>query len=150
MNDQMKCSLCHRSIHPQENYYYFNPTTYEWVCYECSVKLLDDFIGSQRYDIPVRQKVKRWNKVLLQPNLYDSDGLKKRKPQLPKSIRERIYARDGYVCRYCGCTDRDKLTIDHIKPHSLGGDHVPANLQVLCRSCNSRKSTRKVLVINNG
>lgn len=32
------------------------------------------------------------------------------------------------------------LTVDHIVPLVAGGTHDAANLQVLCRSCNGRKS----------
>ena len=46
------------------------------------------------------------------------------------------------------CTScRDKLTwenftIDHIKPHALGGKSVLTNAALMCRSCNSRKGKR--------
>lgn len=40
-------------------------------------------------------------------------------------------------CAYCGATDR--LEVDHIVPRSRGGCSRPANLQILCRPCNTRK-----------
>jgi DNA-binding XRE family transcriptional regulator len=57
--------------------------------------------------------------------------------QTPPEIRDLIYERDGAVCRTCGATTR--LDIDHIIPVSGGGTDDLDNLQVLCRSCNSRK-----------
>jgi 5-methylcytosine-specific restriction endonuclease McrA len=30
--------------------------------------------------------------------------------------------------------------VDHIMPMNKGGKTVPENLQILCRSCNARKS----------
>ena len=53
-------------------------------------------------------------------------------------VRALVMERDGEHCQACGATD--DLTIDHkITPWSLGGSSSdPANLQVLCRSCNSR------------
>lgn len=57
---------------------------------------------------------------------------------LSNTIRQRIYARDGRVCRACGATHG--LSIDHIIPVSKGGNSVDDNLQVLCLGCNARKS----------
>lgn len=52
----------------------------------------------------------------------------------------------GRQCVECG-TDWDSLrsseqTMDHIIPLSLGGTNWPANLQPMCRSCNSAKSNK--------
>ena len=55
-------------------------------------------------------------------------------------IRELVYKRDNYACKFCGTTE--DLTLDHIVPFSKGGDSTPDNLQTLCRSCNSRKGAR--------
>ena len=46
-------------------------------------------------------------------------------------------------CATCGATT--DLTVDHIFPLSRGGTNDPLNLQVLCRSCNSRKNNRVLL-----
>ena len=43
-------------------------------------------------------------------------------------------------CAYCGSTDN--LQIDHIKPIARGGTNDFDNLQILCKSCNCRKSDR--------
>lgn len=48
-----------------------------------------------------------------------------------------VLSRDGVKCQHCG-TDQD-LTIDHIVPVSKGGGNELENLQVLCKSCNSKK-----------
>lgn len=59
-----------------------------------------------------------------------------------KNIREFIFKRDGFMCLRCGRTD--KLTIDHINPIYWGGENKLSNLQTLCRSCNSWKSTKYI------
>lgn len=51
-----------------------------------------------------------------------------------------VIKRDGAICKKCGSTD--DLTIDHIVPVSRGGTNDMGNLQVLCRSCNSKKSSK--------
>jgi hypothetical protein len=67
---------------------------------------------------------------------YIDDG------KIPADVRALVMKRDGEYCQGCGATE--DLTIDHkITPWSLGGSSTdPANLQVLCRSCNSSKGTR--------
>jgi 5-methylcytosine-specific restriction endonuclease McrA len=55
-----------------------------------------------------------------------------------KAQRERVFARDGRRCAYCG-NDEGEMHIDHIQSRVSGGDHSLENLQVLCKSCNLRK-----------
>ncbi len=61
----------------------------------------------------------------------------KRKP-ISKNLRRYIMERDSN-CLKCGSVS--DLTIDHIKPVSCGGENTHDNLQVLCRLCNSKKSS---------
>lgn len=51
-----------------------------------------------------------------------------------------LIERDGYLCRECGTTEN--MTIDHVVPVVKGGKNVISNLQLLCRTCNSRKGAR--------
>ena len=55
-----------------------------------------------------------------------------------RTHKERVFARDGRICRYCGSDEN--LQVDHIIPRKAGGTHDLENLQVLCRNCNLRKS----------
>lgn len=52
----------------------------------------------------------------------------------------RVGKRDGFKCQHCGSTD--DLTLDHIMPAIAGGESKYENLQILCRSCNSRKGAK--------
>ena len=55
--------------------------------------------------------------------------------------KQRVFDRDGRICRYCG-SDEEPLHIDHIIPRKLGGTHDLENLQVLCKMCNLKKSSK--------
>jgi 5-methylcytosine-specific restriction endonuclease McrA len=55
--------------------------------------------------------------------------------------KQRVFDRDGRNCRYCG-SDEEPLHIDHIIPRKRGGTHDLENLQVLCKACNLRKSSK--------
>lgn len=56
------------------------------------------------------------------------------------SLRFAVYERDGFACLHCGTNT--SLSLDHIYPHSLGGEDTFDNLQTLCRPCNSRKGVK--------
>jgi hypothetical protein len=59
-----------------------------------------------------------------------------------KNIRLFILNRDGFKC--LRCDSYYHLTIDHIVPIHYGGENKISNLQTLCRSCNSWKSTKTI------
>jgi len=64
-----------------------------------------------------------------------------------ESISHPLYIRvlkDAYGrCALCGATKDDKpLHIDHIIPRSKGGKTIYENLQVLCATCNQKKSNK--------
>jgi len=44
-----------------------------------------------------------------------------------------------YECNHPGCTKRERLTIDHIRPLSRGGTDDIRNLQFMCQPHNSQK-----------
>lgn len=56
---------------------------------------------------------------------------------------ERIKLVEHPACAYCGSDG--KLSIDHLIPRAVGGDHSGHNLVRACRSCNSSKGKRDLL-----
>ena len=55
-------------------------------------------------------------------------------------IRNILYKCYGKKCRYCGvCLDVRNIVCDHIHPLSMGGDSISRNLQMICKSCNTKK-----------
>lgn len=61
-----------------------------------------------------------------------------------------LHLRDDSRCYLCNARlDQDNATVDHIIPLSRGGDHTTANVELACRSCNSRKNNRYVAFMVN-
>lgn len=60
-----------------------------------------------------------------------------------KFSRLNIYARDGFVCQYCGVRfPTEDLTFDHVLPRSRGGRTEWTNIVTCCESCNRAKGDR--------
>jgi 5-methylcytosine-specific restriction endonuclease McrA len=66
-----------------------------------------------------------------------------RRPRLHRRLsRREVFIRDSHTCQYCGMETRD-LTIDHVIPRYLGGEHTWENLVSACKSCNQKKAGRR-------
>ena len=63
-----------------------------------------------------------------------------------QSFRSTIYSltyfmKGKHFCYYCKKRiPRNKITMDHMYPQSLGGPTIPQNLIPVCQECNSKKS----------
>jgi len=66
--------------------------------------------------------------------------VKRPRPRVTLNRRE-IFRRDNFTCQYCG-TRVGTLTIDHVVPKRLGGDHTWENLVTACSVCNHIKGGR--------
>lgn len=68
------------------------------------------------------------------------------KAKIADTVRAKVLARDGYICRACGYGGSENhawaLECDHIHPESDGGKATVANLQCLCGACNKAKSDK--------
>jgi len=61
----------------------------------------------------------------------------------PALTNAALFARDGYLCMYCGHDfSRPNLTRDHVMPVSKGGRDIWENVVAACFHCNSRKGNR--------
>lgn len=58
---------------------------------------------------------------------------------IPKDLRK-LYS---FPCYNCGATS--DITMDHVIPVSIGGNHGIGNLIPLCGSCNSQKGARTLM-----
>lgn len=66
--------------------------------------------------------------------------IKRPRPSVKLNKRE-ILRRDDYTCQYCGL-HVPFLTLDHVIPRHLGGQHTWNNLVAACPACNHRKGGR--------
>lgn len=64
--------------------------------------------------------------------------------QGPPSLSNRaLFARDGYLCMYCGSRfSVSMLTRDHVMPRAQGGRDDWENVITACKSCNNHKGNR--------
>lgn len=64
-----------------------------------------------------------------------------RRPAISAGLRSAVLNRDGYRCGYCGNAD-GPFHLDHIVPHSVGGELCEENLITACPRCNLAKGAR--------
>lgn len=57
---------------------------------------------------------------------------------IPRDVRQRVWQKYGRQCAECG--DDQYLEFDHVIPVAKGGSNSDANVQLLCRKCNLKKS----------
>lgn len=56
-------------------------------------------------------------------------------------VKKAVYEKQKGICAHCKKEfNFNEVHADHIKPWSLGGKTNPDNCQILCRSCNAKKS----------
>lgn len=59
------------------------------------------------------------------------------------SVREWLREKENPTrCIYCG--EEKRLTVEHILPRHCGGEDVPDNVVMVCKSCNSSKGGKRL------
>ena len=64
----------------------------------------------------------------------------KRSRHIPEDVKDAVWRRDEGKCTQCG--SNENLEFDHMIPHSKGGANTKRNIQLLCESCNRKKSDK--------
>jgi len=59
---------------------------------------------------------------------------------IPSEVRIKVWHRDEGKCKRCGA--KEDLEFDHIIPVSKGGSNTENNIELLCKSCNMKKSNK--------
>ena len=68
-----------------------------------------------------------------------SDGdTKATRPNIPEVVRIEVWRRNDGACARCG--SRERLEYDHIIPIIKGGSNTARNIELLCETCNRKKS----------
>ena len=63
-----------------------------------------------------------------------------RRKQFSAELKKELYKAQSSRCMYCGRKlEIDLMDIDHKNPVAKGGSNTKRNLQLLCRTCNTRK-----------
>lgn len=83
------------------------------------------------------------NQLLPRPSVIRLESMIHRPRPRVKLTRREVFRRDHYTCQYCGRRD-SPLTVDHILPKHLGGQHVWTNVVAACPGCNHRKGGRRL------
>ena len=66
-----------------------------------------------------------------------------RRRRTPRFSKTNLYLRDLYTCQYCNNQfSRNSLTLDHVKPISLGGKTNWENIVAACGPCNTAKGNK--------
>ena len=123
------------------NLFFFGRKTYFWKQIDIELmKLSNPDIYEEE------QNVKYGSRNFEDMTLHE---IKKVDPKYEKELRDRVFdiarGKDKlYKCALCSFKSKNRVSfqVDHIKPLSKRGKTVPENLQLLCRTCNGRKSDK--------
>ncbi len=88
-----------------------------------------------------RGEIRTVSRTYPRPSIIRLEKMVKRPRPRIKLTKREILRRDDYTCQYCGQRSA-VLTIDHIVPRHLGGQHEWNNLVTACPSCNHHKGGR--------
>lgn len=90
-----------------------------------------------------RGEIKTVSQSYPRPSIIRLDKMVKRPRPTVRLTKREIMRRDEYTCQYCG-QRAPYLTIDHVIPRHLGGQHTWQNLVAACPSCNHHKGGRTI------
>lgn len=85
-----------------------------------------------------RGTIQTINATYPRPSVIRLQNMVKRPRPVPKLTRREIFRRDHFTCQYCGKHTKE-LTIDHVFPRHLGGQHTWENVVAACPECNRKK-----------
>ena len=119
-------------------------------CKSCGKEIVQTYKNCKRYcDHCLKERKKSYRKKYSH-NKSHKKRAEKFNVKYEKINRVKVFKNNKWTCQCCGkktpkhlmksFDHPDAPTLDHIKPISIGGDHLYYNLQLLCRECNTKKS----------
>lgn len=90
-----------------------------------------------------RGEIKTISRSFPRPSIIRLERMIRRPRPRVRLTKREILRRDDYTCQYCGSRP-PYLTIDHVIPRRLGGNHSWQNLVAACPACNHRKGGRTI------
>lgn len=109
----------------------------------CTTRRAISLILSGKADLVLngRGEIRTVSASFPRPSVIRLEKMVKRpRPRIRLTKRE-VLRRDDYTCQYCGQRS-PYLTVDHVIPRHLGGQHAWDNLVAACPACNHRKGGR--------
>jgi 5-methylcytosine-specific restriction endonuclease McrA len=88
-----------------------------------------------------RGEVHTVSRTIPRPSIIRLEKMIHRPRPRVKLTKREVLRRDEFTCQYCGARTVH-LTIDHVIPRRLGGQHEWCNLVAACPACNHRKGGR--------
>ncbi|OGN75959.1 MAG: HNH endonuclease [Chloroflexi bacterium GWB2_49_20] len=83
------------------------------------------------------------SKLIPEPSIIRLEYMVHRPRPHIRLTRREVFRRDNFTCQYCG-QHTTNLTIDHVQPKHLGGEHIWTNVVAACPFCNHRKGGRRL------
>jgi len=90
-----------------------------------------------------RGHIRTVSHIFPRPSIIRLNKMVRRPRPKVKLTKREILRRDNFICQYCG-QHYSFLTIDHVTPRHMGGEHTWENLVTACPSCNHRKGGRTI------
>jgi len=113
--------------------------TYWW--YKDKFYVEDDGYSSEEVQLLLWQREERHQRKLerLRKEMLSDRAMEEaRRETVPEHVRILVWRRDQGKCVRCG--SQQNLEYDHIIPVSQGGSNTARNIQLLCETCNRKKS----------
>jgi hypothetical protein len=104
-----------------------------------------EFLALNNLTAPINKKLNDYIIELFDSAEFDLIGAnydRNYKPSDLKKLRVQLVDMYGEICMKC--KSANQISVDHIKPYSLNKELSLelSNLQLLCKSCNSKKSNK--------